>query len=239
MVVRERRSARRPAAKVSRLRKKMAQMPPQPRKVPARAAPGPAATRPVRAAAPAARSRQEAPGPIELVVRDGLRGTPLRDAHVQGGMVSLERWEPKLEYRWDTGVAIGRFLEGLREGKILGVRCDRCNRTVTPPRAFCEWCFKPMDEWVELADAGTINTFSICYITWDMQPLEVPQVPAVIEIDGTSPRVGFLHLIGGLRAYTVDGIRQEIRVGQRVRAVWKPAAERTGAITDILHFAPV
>ena len=208
-MARERRSARRPAAKVSRLRKKTAKVP-----------------------------RQQAPGPIEPVVRDGLRGTPLRDVHVQGGMVSLERWEPKLEYRWDTGVAIGRFLEGLREGKILGVRCDRCHRTVTPPRAFCEWCFKSMDAWVELADTGTINTFSICYITWDMQPLEVPQVPAVIEIDGTSPRVGFLHLIGALRAHTVDGIRKEIRVGQRVRAVWKPAAERTGAITDILHFTP-
>ena len=208
-MARERRSARRPAAKVSRLRKKTAKVPPQ-----------------------------QAPGPIEPVVRDGLRGTPLRDVHVQGGMVSLERWEPKLEYRWDTGVAIGRFLEGLREGKILGVRCDRCHRTVTPPRAFCEWCFKSMDAWVELADTGTINTFSICYITWDMQPLEVPQIPAVIEIDGTSPRVGFLHLIGALRAHTVDGIRKEIRVGQRVRAVWKPAAERTGAITDILYFTP-
>ncbi len=209
MMARERRSARRPAANVPRLQKRTAKIPPR-----------------------------EAPGRIELVQRDGLRGTPLRDAHVQGGMVSLERWEPKLAYRWDSGVAIGRFLEGLRDGKVLGVRCHRCNRTVTPPRAFCEWCFKPMDEWVELADTGTINTFSICYITWDMQPLEVPQIPAVIEIDGTTPRVGFLHLIGGLRGHTVEAIRNEIRVGQRVRAVWKPAPQRDGAITDILYFTP-
>lgn len=168
-----------------------------------------------------------------------LRGTPLRDADLQGGRVSLEHWQPALAYRWDTGVAIGRFLEGLREGKILGVRCHRCGRTVTPPRAFCEWCFIPMDAWVDLSDTGTVNTFSICYITWDMKPLAIPQVPAVIEIDGTSPRVGFLHLLGGLRARTVEGIRREVRVGQPVRAVWKPAAERTGAITDIQYFTPV
>lgn len=168
-----------------------------------------------------------------------LRGTPLRDADLRAGKVSLEVWSPTLAYRWDTGVAIGRFLEGLREGKILGVRCHRCARTVTPPRAFCEVCFVPIDEWVELADTGTINTFSICYTTWDMRPLQVPQVPAVIEIDGTSPRVGFLHLLGRLRARSVEGIRREVRIGQRVRAVWKTPATRTGAITDILHFAPV
>lgn len=168
-----------------------------------------------------------------------LRGTPLRDADVRSGRISLERWEPDLAYRWDTGVAIGRFLEGLREGKILGVRCHRCQRTVTPPRAFCELCFTPMDEWVELRDTGTVNTFSICYVTWDLKPLKQPQVPAVIEIDGTSPRVGFLHLIGGLRARSVEGIRKQVRVGRRVRAVWKPVAERIGAITDILYFTPV
>ena len=188
--------------------------------------------------AKAPRRRPEAPGPIELVVRQGVRGTPLREAHIRAGTVSLERWKPNLAYRWDAGVAIGRFLEGLREGTILGVRCLRCDRTVTPPRAFCEWCFQPMDEWVELADTGTINTFSICYVTWDMTPLEVPQIPAVIDIDGTSPRGGFLHLIGGLRAKTVDGIRRKIAVDRRVRAVWRPAAERIGAITDIRYFTP-
>ncbi len=238
-MVGERRSARRPGAKVPRVRKKMSKIPAQTRRVPNPRPGARAVPRPTRGAAPAARPRAAAPGPIKLVVRDGLRGTPLRDAHIQTGRVSLERWEPRLAYRWDAGVAIGRFLEGLRAGTILGVRCHRCNRTVTPPRAFCESCFQPIDEWVELADTGTINTFSICYVTWDMQPLEIPQVPAVIEIDGTSPRGGFLHLIGGLDAATVEGIRREIRVGQPVRAVWKPTAQRTGAITDILHFVPV
>jgi len=76
-------------------------------------------------------------------------------------------------------------------------------------------------------------------VTWDMKPLRVPQIPAVIEIDGTSPRVGFLHLVGGVRGRTVDQIRRQVRVGMPVRAVWKPQAKREGAITDILYFAPV
>lgn len=212
----ERRSARRPGARVSRLKKKASKVVPPPRKVPPRKV-----------------ERRE------NVLPRGLRGTPLRDADLSERRVSVEHWDPRLGYRWDTGLAIGRFLEGLRDGKILGVRCHRCDRTVTPPRAFCEWCFQPMDEWVTLQETGTVNTFSICYVTWDMQRLEVPQVPAVIEIDGTSPPAGFLHLIGGLREKSVDGVRREVRVGGRVRAVWKPPAERTGAITDILHFRPI
>ncbi|MDQ7849924.1 MAG: Zn-ribbon domain-containing OB-fold protein [Armatimonadota bacterium] len=235
-MVGERRSARRPGAKVSRLRRKMLQISPPRRRVPPAETPR-RGHRPAGGAVRAAAGREREP--IAPVVRDGLRATPLREEHLRSGAVSLERWEPQLVYRWDTGLAIGRFLDGLRAGKILGVRCDRCHRTVTPPRAFCEWCFKPVDAWVELADTGTINTFSICTVTWDMQPLAVPQVPAVIEIDGTQPRVGFLHLIGGLNAQTVEGIRQEVRVGQRVRAVWKSEAQRSGAITDILYFTPV
>ena len=167
-----------------------------------------------------------------------LRGKPLSDAEFRTGVVTTS-WTPTLEYAWDAGEAISRFLEGLQQGKILGVRCRRCGRVVTPPRAFCELDFRPMDEWVELATTGTVNTFSICYVTWDMKPLRRPQLPAVIEIDGTTPRVGFLHLVGGVAGRTVEQIRRQVRVGMPVRAVWKPRARREGAITDIRYFEPV
>lgn len=176
--------------------------------------------------------------PIDAPPRLAMRGHPLSDDAFRKTTPTVA-WTPRLEYGWDTGQAIGRFLAGLREGKIYGVRCRQCGRVVTPPRAFCELDFKPMDEWVELPDTGTINTFSICYVTWDMKALRTPQIPAVIEIDGTAPRGGFLHLVGGLRGRTVEAVCGQIAVGMPVRAVWKRPADRTGAITDILHFTPV
>jgi len=167
-----------------------------------------------------------------------MRGKALSDVEFQKTVPTVW-WEPQLEYRWDAGAAISRFLTGLKEGKIYGVRCRQCGRTVTPPRAFCELDFKPMDEWVELADTGTINTFSICYITWDMKPLRKPQIPAVVEIDGTVPRVGFLHLIGGVSGTSIAAVRRQVQVGMPVRAVWKPRDRRQGAITDIISFEPL
>jgi uncharacterized OB-fold protein len=141
-------------------------------------------------------------------------------------------YHPELLYAWDAGYAVGKFLQGLKEGKILGIRCRKCDRILVPPRAFCELCFLPLDEWVELKDTGRVNTFSISYISWDVRRLEKPEIPAVIEIDGASPGIGILHLLGEVKP-------EEVKVGMKVKAVWKKESERIGAITDILYFKPL
>jgi acetyl-CoA C-acetyltransferase len=133
-------------------------------------------------------------------------------------------------YRWDPGTAIGAFLDGLRSGTIVAVRCESCDRTIVPPRAFCERCFGPTTGRVELPATGTVQTFSRCSVTWDMRPLEVPELPAVIRIDGTSDG-GFLHTLGGIDP-------EAATIGMRVEAVWRPVEERAGSILDIAYFRP-
>lgn len=159
-------------------------------------------------------------------------GIGLKESDFAEKKVLFTEWDPNARYAWDAGVAIGRYLHELKEGRLIGVRCNRCHRTVIPPRIFCEWCFRPMDEWVYLPDTGTVNTFSLCYVTWDMRNLTEPEMPAVIDIDGTRPSVGIMHLLG-----EVDP--QAVKIGMRVQAVWKPAEERTGSILDIRYFRPV
>lgn len=161
-----------------------------------------------------------------------LSGIALEEEDFKTQKVFFTTDIPKLEYAWDCGVAIGNYLRGLKQGKLLGTYCKKCKRTVIPPRVFCEICFKNMDKWVELKDTGTVNTFSISYVTWDMKKLTYPQIPAVIEIDGASKGKGILHLLA-----EVDP--QMVRVGMRVQAVWKPKEERQGAITDIKYFKPI
>lgn len=159
-------------------------------------------------------------------------GVGLRESDFQQRRVLFTEWVPNARYAWDAGVAIGRYLAELKEGRLIGVRCRHCRRTVIPPRVFCEWCFRPMDEWVPLPDTGTVNTFSLCYVTWDMRRLTEPEIPAVIDIDGTHPPVGILHLLGEVEP-------QAVQIGMRVQAVWKAPEERTGSILDIRYFRPV
>ena len=133
-------------------------------------------------------------------------------------------------YEWDAGVAISRYLDGLEDGRILGRECRSCERVLVPPRMFCERCFRNTDGWVEVEATGIVQTFSICNIRWDMQPLEEPELPAVIAIDGSDG--GFLHKLGEVAP-------DDIRIGMAVEAVWKPEEEREGSILDIAYFRPL
>ena len=134
-------------------------------------------------------------------------------------------------YAWDAGVAVSRYLDGLKEGVILGRECRQCRRILVPPRMFCEECFRPTDAWRRVADTGRVNTFSICHVYWNMEPADPPELPAVIEIDGASRGMGFLHKLGEVAP-------DDVSIGMEVEAVWKPAAEREGSILDILYFRP-
>lgn len=146
--------------------------------------------------------------------------------------VLFETWHVKAEYAWDTGVAMSKYLAELKQGKLIGRRCFKCKRLMVPPRMFCEQCFRPTDAWEYVQDTGTVKTFSLCYIRFDMARLKEPEIPAVIDIDGASPGMGILHKLG-----EVDP--QAVKIGMKVQAVWKPEAEREGSTTDIAYFKPV
>jgi len=167
-----------------------------------------------------------------------LPGVPLKESEFKEGRVLFTEWRSKAEYAWDRGIALTKFFEGLKNGKIFGIRCPECNRVVVPPRIFCERCFREIDEWIELKDTGKVNTFSVSFVNWDASRRETPQVPAVVEIDGASPGIGFMHLLSDV-GDTLEEILRRVKIGMKVKAVWKNEEEREGAITDILYFKPV
>ena len=160
-----------------------------------------------------------------------LAGVTLSDKDILHKNVLSTEWHPKLRWAWDVGVGYGRYFEELKRGRIVGTRCNKCQRILLPARIFCELCFRQVDEWIHLKDTGTVNTFSIAYTDWVARRLKEPRIPAMIEIDG-SGGVAILHLLGAIDA-------NQIKVGLRVKAVWKPENQREGAITDIYYWQPM
>jgi uncharacterized OB-fold protein len=96
-----------------------------------------------------------------------------------------------------------------------------------------------MSEYVPLKDTGTVNTFSLCYVTWDVQRIKEPEIPAVIMLDGASQLGPASVVMGGIMHNLGKVDPKEVKIGMRVQAVWKPEAKREGAITDILYFKPL
>ena len=172
---------------------------------------------------------------VAFVIGDSVKigqATPLSSEDLAAGKALTIPGAPNARYAWDAGEAIGRYLEELKNGRIVGRVCRRCKRTMVPPRMFCELCHRPTDAWARVQDSGRVNTFSICHVSWDVKRLATPQIPAVIELDGASPGMGILHLLGEVRP-------PDVKIGMRVQAVWKREAGRVGAVTDILYFKPV
>ena len=158
-------------------------------------------------------------------------GTPLTDKDLAANKVLLTEWQPNLKYAWDAGIGYGRYFAELRKGRIVGTRCHKCRRVLLPARVFCEWCFRTVDEWVYLKDTGVINTFSVAYTGSMAERLKDPKIPALVEIDGTGG-VAIMHLISEVDPW-------KVRIGMKVKAVWKPAQKREGAITDIKYWKPI
>lgn len=160
-------------------------------------------------------------------------GVPLKGKDIREGRIPAVKFRPNIKYLWSAGIAMSRFIEGMKEGKIIGSHCKKCGRIMVPPRAFCEQCFKPVDGYTPVKDTGRINTYSISYVAGDASRIKEPILVAVIDLDGASKGMGILHLLG-----EIDDWKQ-ITFGMPVQAVWKPAGERTGAITDIKYFRPL
>ncbi|MFQ5920187.1 MAG: Zn-ribbon domain-containing OB-fold protein [Thermoplasmata archaeon] len=160
------------------------------------------------------------------------RGTPLTAADIAEGKVATTEWRPEAKYAWSAGESIGRFLEELQEGHLVGRKCDVDDAVLFPPRSFCQEHFARTGEFVRLKNTGKVETYSISYLDTDAQRLEEPILVAVISIEGAAEGMGFMHFLG-----EVD--EHDVSIGMRVKAVWKPKKERAGSVTDIRYFKPV
>jgi uncharacterized protein len=160
-------------------------------------------------------------------------GREISSKSIDSGEVLSKHYVTDLKYSWASGVAIGRFLEELKKGRIIARKCNKCERVLVPPRMFCEDCFRTTDEWVYVKDTGTINTYSIAHVAMDASRIKEPLYVVVVAIDGASPLMGFLHQLGELSS------EKDLKVGMKVKAVWKPESERVGSILDIKYFKPI
>jgi uncharacterized OB-fold protein len=133
-----------------------------------------------------------------------------------------------LEYPYTrtVGPVIGRFMTGLREGRIEGVRADD-GRVIVPPTEYDPVTSEPLDEFVPVGEAGVVTTWAWVSEPRPPHPMERPFAWALIRLDGAD--TAMLHVVDA-------GAEARMSTGMRVRARWRD--ERVGEIQDIACFVP-
>ena len=163
-----------------------------------------------------------------------------------GGQTTAEKGEPvpgkesadavtmittpvRLHYQHSASSEESRYLLGLKEGKIIGQRCPACGKVYVPPRGACPTDGVPTTTDVELPDNGTVTTFCVVNVPFQGQRVPSPYVAASVLLDGAD--IAFQHLILGCDP-------ADVRMGMRVRAVWKPRDQWGTTSENIDHFEP-
>ncbi len=154
---------------------------------------------------------------------------PVPDAQDDKDPVTVLVSPSSIEIQHTASLPESTFLRALQDGKLLGARSGKDGKVYFPPREADPATGKPLDEFVELPDKGTVTTFAIINIPFAGQRIKPPYVAAYVLLDGAD--IPFLHLVTEIDA-------TEVRMGMRVEAVWKPREEWGLGIDNISHFRP-
>ena len=136
------------------------------------------------------------------------------------------------EYSYAAGRFASRFMDALRtEAKLLGTRCEVCDKVLVPPRPVCGLCSGRTAEWVEVGPGGVITGYTVVEVPF-IDPMTgirrpIPYGFAFVRLDGADTNI--YHFLNESR-------HDKISIGMRITAVFKQAAERDGTLADIIHF---
>ena len=136
----------------------------------------------------------------------------------------------RLEYDFRPSASAQSYLRAYAERRIIGHRSPVDGAVFIPPRGVDPRYGVAISEEVDLPDTGHVGNFCVTHLPIPgRKGLEVPYVSAWIHLAGAAG--GFLGLVRGCP-------HDEVRIGMRIRAVWKPDDELEATPENIRHWEP-
>ncbi len=136
-------------------------------------------------------------------------------------------------YEVTLGKTWTRFLNGLKEKKILGNICPDCGGLHVPARPFCDKCLKEPQEWVETDGLARLETFTVAYVKFMGLP-DPPFATGLLKVGNSVTNLA--HIIAGVDYDEPQELEEKIKIGMTFKPVWKE--ERIGDMFDIAYFEP-
>jgi uncharacterized OB-fold protein len=142
-----------------------------------------------------------------------------------GDAVYEQTWD--LSYRHALGATTSAFLQGLREGRVLGRRCESCDRILVPARSFCDRCHVDTAAWFEVGLEGAVEMFTVVYEPFHGLP-EPPYALAYVQLDGADTALpGYVK---GVPLEDCDTVVERLAIGTRLRVAF--ADQPGGTVLD-------
>lgn len=136
----------------------------------------------------------------------------------------------RMEYEVTPGASLSKYLKAMKEKRILGNVCPETGQVMVPPRGVSPISGRRATEMVEVGHAGYIESFNVTRLPIKSRPdLEPPYVSAWVVPDGA--HTSSIALVAGIEP-------EAVRIGMRVRAVWKPDDQLEESAANILHWEP-
>ncbi len=103
---------------------------------------------------------------------------------------------------------VAEFVEELRNGRVIGTRCRKCDAQYLPPRAHCK-CGSANMEWFEASSQGKILAYTSVGFPPQSMSKHAPYIVAIAELKNGS------RLLAQLTGVTL----KTLRVGMPVQVV--------------------
>ncbi|HAG09429.1 MAG TPA: nucleic acid-binding protein [Desulfotomaculum sp.] len=101
-----------------------------------------------------------------------------------------------------------QYFNALKEGKLLGLKCNDCGSYTAPPKLCCDKCGSISIEVVSLSGKGVIKTFTVIRVS--PEGYEAPYIVAMAELE-EGP-----WLMGNLINVDPDKAKMDNIIGKKV-----------------------
>lgn len=83
----------------------------------------------------------------------------------------------------ESPITVKSFFDQIKEGRLMGSRCQTCGEVYLPPRPLCTYCGATDLEWVKLNDEGTVEALTVIHVAPTNCAEEAPYTIAVVRLD--------------------------------------------------------
>ncbi len=90
---------------------------------------------------------------------------------------------------------IESFYKFVREGKLMGAKCNSCGHLLVPPKPMCPECFSKDLRWNELPKRGLLLTYTVIHVAPIQFQALAPYAVGIVEFGDGAQLPGIISNI--------------------------------------------